>query len=133
LPSIAPPPGFPAADRDVNAVEGFSTERGANAAEAHELAGLLIPEPEGERLEAREQRERFDLGKQCVCFMAPLQIVIGDPRAQMMNVMKADIAGEPLKNPRKFVERTSLQSGVGITPRIAALPIGALELVLYVE
>jgi hypothetical protein len=38
-----------------------------------------------------------------VFFMTLLQAIVGDARAEMMDVMKADIAGKPLQYPGKLV------------------------------
>jgi len=65
--------------------------------------------------------------------MRPFQPVVGDTRAQMMNVVETDISGEPLKDPRKFIERTALQGRIGKIPLRFSLPIHILELVLHVE
>ena len=76
---------------------------------AHESALLFIPKPERERLEAGEQCDGFHRLKQRLGFVATLQIVIRNSRAQMVDVMEADVTGEPLQHLGQFVERTSLQ------------------------
>ena len=35
---------------------------------------------------------------------------------KMVNVMKADVAGEPLEDLRQFVERAALQRGLDVIP-----------------
>ena len=73
--------------------------KSSEVTEAYQSLALFIPETEAECFEAGEQREGRHFLKQRLRFVAPLQIVIGDPGAQMMNMMKADAAREPLQNP----------------------------------
>src|SRR6267154_1067836 len=100
---------------------------------ADQFLALLVPQPERERLEAREQRDRLHFLKQRVRLMASLQIVIRDLRAQMMNVMISDVPREPLQHLRQFVKRTPLQRRRRVIPVPAAFPIHPLELVLHIE
>jgi len=65
--------------------------------------------------------------------MASFEIVIGNPRAQMVNVMKPDVAREPLQNPWKLVERTALQRRLCVIPFFTPLPINPFKLVLHIE
>src|SRR5256885_17035778 len=94
--------------------------------EADEFFALLVPEPQAERFEAAEKRERFYLLKHQVRFVASLQIVIRNSRAQMMDVVIADVAGEPLQNLWQFVERAAFQGRRRIIPLRVALPIHSL-------
>ena len=61
-------------------------------AETNQPVTLLIPEPEGEGFEAGEQRDGRHALEQRLCLVAPLQIIIGNLRAQMMNVTKPEVA-----------------------------------------
>ena len=65
---------------------------------------LFIPETESERFQAPQQRDGFDGLKQRLRFVAFLQVIIRNARAEMMNVMKADIAGKPLQDSRQLIE-----------------------------
>ena len=78
--------------------------KGSQVAVTHQLLSLFIPETEGKRFEAGEQRNGWHSLKQWFRFVAPLQIVIGNPRAQMMNVMESNVAREPLQDLGQFVE-----------------------------
>src|SRR2546423_606046 len=100
---------------------------------ADELALLLVEKPEGERSQAREQRQRFHLLKERFRLVALLQVVIGNARAQMVNVMKANVAREPLEHFRQFVERAAMQRRGRIVPVPAAFPIDILELMLHIK
>src|ERR1041385_2498616 len=105
----------------------------AEVAVTDELAPSFIPETEGERFEAREKLHWFHCLKQRIRVMAFLQVVIGNPRTEMMDVMKADVAGEPLQHPGKFKEGTALQRRRRVIPLVAPLPVHSLELMLHVK
>src|SRR6266508_1974235 len=106
---------------------------GSQAAIADQLATLFIPKTKSERLEAREQRDGLDALKQRLRFVALLQVIIRNARTQMMNVMKPDVAGEPLQDLGQFVERTALQRRRGVIPFLGAFPVNSLELVLNIK
>ncbi len=65
--------------------------------------------------------------------MASFQIVVRDPRTEMVDVVEADVAGEPLQDAGKLVEGAALHGCVGVVPGFIALPVGPFELVLHVE
>ena len=65
--------------------------------------------------------------------MAFLQFVIGYLRAEVMNVMEANVACEPLQNFGKFIKGATVHTGVEETPILVAFPIGRLKVVLHVE
>ena len=62
-----------------------------------------------------------------------LEIVVRDPRAQVVDVVEPDVAGEEAEDPRKFEVGASLERGVVEAPCFACLPVGVLELMLHVE
>src|SRR5882672_145611 len=100
---------------------------------AYQFATLFIPETEGERFEAGKQRDRLHRLKQRLRFVALLQVIIRNPRAEMMNVMKPDVARKPLQHLGQFVERTALQRRPGVIPVVATFPVNVLELMLHVK
>jgi len=55
--------------------------------------------------------------------VALLQVIIGNPRAEVMKVMKPNVAGEPLQDLGQFVERTPFQRRRGVIPVIAVFPV----------
>ena len=65
--------------------------------------------------------------------VAALEVVVRNLRAEMMQVVIADVPREPLENAREFVERTPLQCRRRVVPVLSPLPIGVLELVLHVK
>jgi len=65
--------------------------------------------------------------------VASLQVVIRDARAEMMNVMKADIARKPLKYFGKFVKGASFKRCLCVIPIITSFPVDTIKLVLHIE
>jgi hypothetical protein len=63
---------------------------------AHEYFALLVPEAKGEKSKARQQGDGLDRIEERICLMTLLEMVIGNAGTQMMNMMKANIAGKPL-------------------------------------
>ena len=66
------------------------------SAPAYQRLLLFIPQAEEQRFEAFRKRQRFDL-EHGILVVAFLQFVIGDPWAQVMDVMKTNIACKPLQ------------------------------------
>ena len=62
-----------------------------------------------------------------------LQVVIGDLRVEVVNVMVSDVAREPLEHPWKVVVAAPLHGSSGVIPFIAAGPVGVFELMLNVK
>src|SRR5690348_736075 len=65
--------------------------------------------------------------------MAFLQMIIRDCRAEVMDVMKTDVARKPLQNFRQLIERTSLERRSAVIPIRTAFPMNIFELVLNVK
>src|SRR5208283_4140822 len=82
---------------------------GSEVAVADQLVPLFIPETEGEGFETGEQCDGLHGLKQRLGLVALFQVIIRYPRAEMMDVMKPDVAREPLQYLGQFVERTALQ------------------------
>ena len=61
------------------------------------------------------------------------QVVVGDLRAQVVDVVKTDVAAEPLQNERQFIEGTSLQSRLHKFPAFVVVPIGRVKIMLDVK
>ena len=79
------------------------------------------PEAQGQRL------DRLHFGHLVV---GPLQVIVRNPRSQVMNVMQADVSREPLQHLGQSIVRTSLQCRLDRAPLVVADPIGVLKLVL---
>ena len=65
--------------------------------------------------------------------VAGLEIVVRDARTEVMDVVEADISGEPLEDFGKLVKGASFESSAREVPVVFAFPINAFELVLDVE
>ena len=61
-------------------------------AEPDQFSALLIPKTKGERLQTAQQRDWLDALKQWIGPVAPLQVIVRNSCAQVMNVVKADVA-----------------------------------------
>ena len=102
--------------------------------EADQFVALFIPQAELDGFQARKEGDRFDLLKKRIGFVAPLQIVIWNARAQMVDVMEPDIARKPLQNLRQLVKRTALECRCRKTPIVTPAPNKhLLKLMLDVE
>ena len=60
-------------------------------------------------------------------------MVVGNTRAQVVDMMKPDVAGEPLQDSWQLIKGTALKRRCGVIPVLGPRPIGALELMLHVE
>jgi len=65
---------------------------------AYQFPTLLIPEPVRDRFQAGNESDRLDLLKERVSSVACLQVVIRNAGTQVMDMVEADVAGEPLQD-----------------------------------
>lgn len=77
-------------------------------AEAHQAVVLLVVEAEFQRVHAGAQGDGFDV-EQVVLGVSLLQVVVGDARAEVVDVVKADVARKPLQDLGQFM--TPLKKG----------------------
>ena len=61
------------------------------------------------------------------------QVVVGNLRAQVMDVMKTDVPTEPLQDERQFIKGTALQPRFYEFPAFVVVPVGRVKIVLDVE
>ena len=99
----------------------------------HEHAPVFIPQMQTHRLQAGPRRERLDLLEDRVFIVAALELVVGDAWAEMMDVVEADIAADPLKQPGELVVRRALHRRCSEIPVLVMLPVGFLKLMLHIE
>ena len=71
--------------------------------------------------------------KDLVLVVGALQVVVRDPRVEVVDVVQADVAGEELQRLRQLQVRAALKRGVVVAPAVVALPVDVLELMLDVE
>lgn len=100
---------------------------------ADQFPPIFIPQSKVYRFQAGKESDRFHLVKHRIRAMAAFEVVVGNPGAEMVDVVEPNIAGKPLQDLRQFVEGAALQGGGGVIPVGAAFPINVLELVLDVE
>src|SRR5206468_8563391 len=79
------------------------------------------------------QRDHGRAMEERVFVVTPLQIVVGNARAEVVNVVQPNVAGKPAQYERKSKIGASRDRGRGIVPLVMPLPIGLLELMLYIE
>ena len=65
--------------------------------ETDQLSRSLIPEPQIQGSYTGSKGYSFDMLKHLILIMTLLQLVIGDLRTEVMDVMEADVAGKPLQ------------------------------------
>ena len=105
----------------------------AKVAVADESLILLVPKSVAESFQAAAKGDGFDAVEKRMSFVAAFEVIVRNARAEMVNVMEADVTGKPLEDFREFVERTALQCGCGVVPLVATLPIGVFKLMLHVK
>ena len=100
---------------------------------ADQFSASFIPQAKGKGLQASAEREPFYRLEERLRLMGSLGAVVRNSRTEMMDMMKADVSAEPLKNFRKFVVRTALQGSLGKVPILSPLPVDIFKLMLHVE
>src|SRR6266404_2532821 len=103
--------------------------QGPQCAVSNKSPAWFVPEAEGQRFEARKERNRLHRLEEGFGAMTLLQMIIRDARAQVMNVVKADVARKPLQHFRQLVKGASFQRRLAVVPAGAALPMSVFELV----
>src|SRR6185437_3633993 len=83
--------------------------------------------------EALGECQRLDIPKYRFRAVAVLQVVVRNPRFQMMDVMKADVPGEPLQDLGQLEVAAALEGYKPVVPFLATLPVRLVELVLNVK
>lgn len=101
--------------------------------ERDEPTRVFIPEREAQCGEALAQRHDGRAMKYGILVVTLLKIVVRNPRAEMMDVMKADAARNPLQNAGETEKGASRDGGGSVIPPLVLFPICTLELVLHEE
>ena len=99
----------------------------------HHFLPFLIPQIEPQRFQARPYAQRRNGANFRHFVVAALQVVVGDARAQVMDVVQADIPRKPLQHFGQFVVRTPLQRRFEAIPRCIPRPVDVAKLVLDIE
>ena len=89
---------------------------------ADQLVGLLIPQVQEDALEAGQQGDGLHILEGGVLVMGALQVVVGNARRQVVQVVEADVAREPLQKARQLgsTRRLPGRCSGSPTPRAAA-------------
>jgi len=93
----------------------------------------LIPKVKERRLQALANSEGLDGSHFRRFVIAPLQIIIGDSRSNVVNVMIAYVARKPLEQPGQSIVRATLHRNADRVPFFMTGPEHAVELVLKVR
>ena len=102
-------------------------------AEAHQALGVLVPERQAEALQAVPQRQAVGRTQLRMVAQHRAEPVARDARREMVDVMDADVGGEPAQHRRQVEMRAALHRTGLEAPARVPLPVGVLVLVLDVE
>lgn len=102
-------------------------------AKTNQRFAFFIAQAQLQRPETCPQRDDLDGVKRRDFIVALLQIIVGNIRTNVMNVMQANIAGEPLEDFGQFEIRAAFQCYFHRIPRSVTRPIRALKLMLNIE
>lgn len=111
----------------------FIESLNVDGAKSHKPVLFFIPKLESERPQAVAQSKRCDGLPWRHCIMALFQMVVGNSRAYVVNVMEPDVARKPLQQSWQAIERRALQCSLHWIPRNMARPVNPLELMLDVK
>src|SRR5690606_4444965 len=95
-------------------------------AERDEPAPLLVPQRQARGRDAVEDPQVNDTLEQLVLLVARLQVVVGYPGAQVMDVVEPDVAGDPLQHLGELVVRAALHRRERVVPLRGVLPVRPL-------
>lgn len=94
---------------------------------------FFIPELEIDAAEAGGNRERRDFEEVAILVEAGLEAIVGDAAVEMMDVVQADIAGEPLENFGQAIVAAALETGMDAVPFFMTLPVVRVKLMLNIK
>src|SRR5262245_53209624 len=83
---------------------------GLNIVEGHQLPALFIPQVQSKAADAARDAQPRHLQKCCTGVVTFAQPVIRNARAQVVNVMKANVAGTPVQKQWQIVEGTTSET-----------------------
>src|SRR5205085_3935926 len=105
---------------------------GSRTRETHHPAELLVPEFHAGAGQTVPQTHAHGGPERRHAFMRRAQVVVRNARCQVMDVVIADVAGEPAQHWRQVVEGAAVDRGGARIPMVATYPVALLETVLYV-
>ena len=86
-----------------------------------------------DRLNALAKREWFYVLEELVLGVGLLEQVVGDLGVEVVDMVEADVAAEPLKHFGELEEGRAFQGRVLVIPIGVTTPVGFLKLVLDIE
>ena len=89
---------------------------GLDLTPGQQAAASAVDHLEANRPQAVDNAEHRNVMEDRALVVGALEVVVGDLGAEMVDVMKADVAGEELEELRKLQVGASLQGGVGVAP-----------------
>src|SRR5689334_1571055 len=101
------------------------------ARESHEPPCIFVPERKTKRRDTLSECNNGRPMKHRILVVTLLEIVVRNPRTEMVYVMESDTAGEPLQEGRKPEEGASRDRRRRVVPLLVVLPVRILELVLH--
>lgn len=101
--------------------------------ERHQELPLLVPEGEPRAFQAVDKGEASGVAKLGILVKAFAQAIVRYLAADVMDVVEANMARQPVQHRRQIVEGAALQRCYMEIPIRAGRPIGVLELVLNVK
>src|ERR1700730_1130242 len=105
----------------------------ARLTERDEPLPIFVPQHQSHAGETLKQSEPADPGESRVVAQHERQPIIGDAAAQVVDVVNADIGGEPAQRTRQGVMGTAVKRSLLQVPRSISAPYRTLELVLDIE
>src|SRR5580700_10306297 len=105
----------------------------AQVVEGNESLLIFVPQDQPDTTEALPQGQPADAAEGGMLPQHQRQPVVGDPAAQMMDVVHADIGGEPPQDGRQLIVGAAVQSRFVQIPGSLMGPSCVLELVLDIK
>src|ERR1700738_465279 len=99
-------------------------------AERHEPLPVFVPQYQSHAPETLKQSKPAAAGEVGMAAQQERQPIIGDAAAQVVDVVNADIGGEPAQRTRQGVMGAAVKRSLLQVPRSISAPYRTLELVL---
>lgn len=106
---------------------------GARVSEREELFRLVVPKMQSGVGKAFADRHAVGICQCTVIAQDIWQSIKGDTAVKVMNVMNADIGGEPTQHRWQHVVGASVQSGLVQLPVFVGFPMRGFKLMLHIE
>lgn len=100
---------------------------------ADQLLNILVPQGQGDAFQTLPKGDFSDFWQVRGGVVTFLQAVIGDHATEMVEMVKADIAGKPLEDFRQIIIGAAEHGGTVEIPILTVIPSGIIELMLDKE